>query len=86
MFLRGYQIHAGLMNCTARKNRRTKNSTYTQLSVNARSLWLTHRGGGIGGREGGGGGGGCRGTQSGFLSWHTLYCPFPACLLKNAQL
>lgn len=25
------------------------------------------------------------GAPSGFLCWHTLYCPFPACL-KNAQL
>lgn len=77
MSLRGYYMPS----CTVRRNRRTKNSTYTQLSVNAWSLWLTHRGGGIGGRvggSGGGGGGGC--TQSGFLSWHTLYCPFPACL------
>ncbi len=43
--------------------------------------WRT---GGGGGGSGGGGGGGS--AQSGFLSWHTLHCPFPACLLKNAQL
>lgn len=35
------------------------------------------RGGGEG--EKGGGEGGVAGTQSGFLSWHTLHCPFPAC-------
>lgn len=30
-------------------------------------------------------GGGVAGTQSGFLSWHTLHCPFPACwkMLKS---
>lgn len=43
------------------------------------------RHGHCGWRTGGGGGGGGR-AQSGFLSWHTLRCPFPARLLKNAQL
>lgn len=45
----------------------------------------------VGGSSGGGlwfggGEGDVTGPQSGFLCWHTLYCPFPAWLLKSDQL
>lgn len=41
--------------------------------------WRTGVWGSAGGGEGGGG-------VTDFLAWHTHHCPFPVCLLKNAQL